>query len=204
MEKDYKAAWFALEGLLNKLKEKNFLYLENLDEGFPGKGNEIKKNKDLVKNDYLNMQRGYYFNASQDILAEMKSIEKNLFGKKPLTEAALARKKQRAYVFKGWDWEELGTALGIEQPAVTYDDDPFSNLRAQRIKAYVMALKEEDRKAATILMRKFLQKLIAGAEKNKMDLELLPLWKALAAIKEDEHADSFCYVFLALLETLWT
>lgn len=204
MEKDYKAAWFALEGLLNKLKEKNSLYLENLDEGFPGKGNEIKKNKDLVKNDYLNMQRGYYFNASKDILKEMKQLEKNLFGKKALTKEELARKKQRAYVFKGWDWEELGAALGLEQPAVTYEDDPFSNLRAQRIKEYVLALKEEDRKAAIILMRKFLQKLIAGAEKNKMELELLPLWKALAAIKEDEHADSFCYVFLALLETLWT
>lgn len=204
MEKDYKAAWFALEGLLNKLKEKNSLYLENLDEGFPGKGNEIKKNKDLVKNDYLNMQRGYYFNASEDILKEMKQLEKNLFKAKPLTKAALARKKQSAYVFKGWDWEELGTALGVEQPVVTYDEDPFSNLRAQRIKEYVNALKEEDRKAAIVLMRKFLQKLIAGAEKNKMELELLPLWKALAAIEDDEHTDSFCYVFLALLETLWT
>lgn len=201
MEKDYKAAWFALEGLLNKLKEKSSLYLENLDEGFPGKGNEIKKNKDLVKNDYLNMQRGYYFNASKDILEEMKNIEKNFFKAKALAAAKAASKKQRGYSFKGWDWEELGTALGLEQPATDYDKDPFSELRAQRIKEYIYALKEEERAAAVLLMRKFLQKLIAGAEKNKMELELLPLWKDLVKLEEE---NSFCYVFLALLETLWT
>jgi hypothetical protein len=183
------------------LKEKSSLYLENLDEGFPGKGNEIKKNKDLVKNDYLNMQRGYYFNASKDILEEMKNIEKNLFKEKGMAEDKLASKKQRGYSFKGWDWEELSTALGLEQPAITYDKDPFSELRAQRIKEYIYALKEEAQKAAIALMRKFLQKLIAGAEKNNMELELLPLWKDLVKIEEDS---SFCYVFLALLETLWT
>jgi hypothetical protein len=202
MEKNYKAAWFALKGILEKLKEKNWFYFENLDETlWENKKDEVKKDKDLIENNYLNMQRGYYCNASKDILKEMEGLEKELFKKAKLEKDKEEKEIKKGYNFKGWDWEELTTALGVEQPEMEYDKDPFSNIRAQRIKEYVYSLKEEERKVAIKLMRKFLKKLVMDAEKNKMSMPSLVIWKDLVKLKED---DDFCYIFLALLETLWT
>lgn len=202
MENDYKVLWFALKSLLNQLEKNNYLYFNSLDKNcFINEVNEINNNKQIQENDYLNMQRGYYYNSSKDILKEMDNLEKNLCIKEELEKDRIQDMKNRSHKLKGWDWEELEDAFDLKQPNIPYDKDPFNDLKAQRIKEYVYSLNGGERKQAIKIMREFLEKAILHAEKNNINISLLPIWKDMIKLEEDED---FCYVFLSLIQTIWT
>lgn len=109
--------------------------------------------------------------------------------------------------FKGWDWTELNSVVGMEEEFKELDNAPkdymkrevaFAKSMAEKIRLYSHEHTEEETKEFVAHLRAFLQKIVEWETEHGY---YAPFYQGILNM---EHDESFLQVYARNLRGMWT